>query len=190
MPSAPPSTDPALAAADITPPGRPRRVAADWSVWRERLIGLAFLGAGALLWLLSGRLPALPAAVLWAALLLALALVVRQGWLPLLGPVFLYDFIRTTRRGRYAVLRLVYAAALLLLILALYRVQPALDRSLWVASAGGMTRFAENFCYTFLGAQFLTVVALTPAYVAGAVAEEKDRKTLEFLLATDVRDRE
>ena len=31
---------------------------------------------------------------------------------------------------------------------------------------------------------------LTPAYVAGAISEEKDRKTLEFLLATDLRNRE
>src|SRR5262249_49386495 len=31
---------------------------------------------------------------------------------------------------------------------------------------------------------------LTPAYTAGAIAEEKDRKTLEFLLATDLRNRE
>jgi ABC-type transport system involved in multi-copper enzyme maturation permease subunit len=38
--------------------------------------------------------------------------------------------------------------------------------------------------------QFLTVAVLTPAYTAGAIAEEKDRKTLEFLLATDLYNRE
>ncbi len=189
-PSAPPSTDTAPPAPIPGPPGWPRRVAAGWPLWRERLIGLAFLGAAALLWLLAGSLSAGQQVVLWAALLLALVLVVRLGWLPLLGPVFTYDLIRTTRRGRYAVLRAVYAAALFLFILALYRVQPALDRGPWPPVTGGMARFAETFCYTFLAVQFLAVAVLTPAYVAGAVAEEKDRKTLEFLLATDVRDRE
>ena len=41
-----------------------------------------------------------------------------------------------------------------------------------------------------LHAVHLAVALLTPAYVAGAIADEKDRKTLEFLLATDLRSRE
>jgi ABC-type transport system involved in multi-copper enzyme maturation permease subunit len=188
--SAPPSTDADPPAPLPEPPGRPRHVAAAWPVWRERFVGAAFLGAGVGLWLAGGRLTAAQQAVLWAALLLALALVVVRGWLPLLGPVFGCDLVRTTRRGRYAALRAVYAVALLLFIIATYRAQPALDSNPWGAGTGGMARFAETFCYTFLAVQFLAVAALTPAYVAGAIAEEKDRKTLEFLLATDLRDRE
>ena len=38
--------------------------------------------------------------------------------------------------------------------------------------------------------QFILVCVLTPAAVAGAIADEKERRTLEFLLATDLRDRE
>jgi ABC-type Na+ efflux pump permease subunit len=38
--------------------------------------------------------------------------------------------------------------------------------------------------------QFLAAAALTPPYVGGAIAEEKERKTLEFILATDLRNRE
>jgi ABC-type transport system involved in multi-copper enzyme maturation permease subunit len=158
-------------------------------VWRERLTGLAFLAAAAVLWLLPDAVPTRLLVVLWSAWLLTLILVVRMGWLPLLGPVFSYDLVRTTRRGRYAALRAVYAAALLLFLVLLYRVHPTLDRGAWMV-AGGMARFAETFCYTFLAVQFVAVAVLTPAYVAGAIAEEKDRKTLEFLLATDVRDRE
>jgi ABC-type transport system involved in multi-copper enzyme maturation permease subunit/uncharacterized membrane protein YqaE (UPF0057 family) len=165
-------------------------VAAAWPVWRERLIGLAFFGAGIVLWLVGGLLPAAVQVALWAGLLLTLALVSAGGWLPLLGPVLAYDMIRTTRRGRYALLRVVYALALLLFILALHRAQPALLRGAWPPVNFNMARFAETFCYTFLAVQFAAVIALTPAYVAGAVAEEKDRKTLEFLLATDLRDRE
>jgi ABC-type transport system involved in multi-copper enzyme maturation permease subunit len=53
-----------------------------------------------------------------------------------------------------------------------------------------MASFADTFFQTFMGVQFVIIAVLTPAYTAGAVADEKDRKTLEFLLATDLRNRE
>src|SRR5205085_2154923 len=53
-----------------------------------------------------------------------------------------------------------------------------------------MAEFAEWFFYTVMVVQFAAVLFLTPAYTAGAVAEEKDRKTLEFLFATDLSNRE
>ena len=49
---------------------------------------------------------------------------------------------------------------------------------------------AEGFFAFYMIVQVVIVVVLTPAYVAGAVAEEKDRKTLEFLMATDLDNRE
>src|SRR5262249_53397414 len=49
---------------------------------------------------------------------------------------------------------------------------------------------AQSYFEFFMVAQFLAVVLLTPAYVGGAIAEEKDRKTLEFMLATDLLNRE
>ena len=53
-----------------------------------------------------------------------------------------------------------------------------------------MPGFAASFVFTFLALQVLALAVLTPAYTAGALAEEKDRGTLEFLLATDLRNRE
>ena len=49
-----------------------------------------------------------------------------------------------------------------------------------------LAEFATNFFYAFQALQYLVVVVLTPAYVAGCIADEKDRKTLEFLLTTDL----
>ncbi len=46
--------------------------------------------------------------------------------------------------------------------------------------------FAEMFFSVFMMVQLALVTLLTPAYVAGAIAEEKERKTLEFMLATDL----
>jgi ABC-type transport system involved in multi-copper enzyme maturation permease subunit len=53
-----------------------------------------------------------------------------------------------------------------------------------------LTRFAETFFFAFMCLEFVAVLVLTPVYAAGAVAEEKDRHTLEFLLATDLNQRE
>ena len=48
----------------------------------------------------------------------------------------------------------------------------------------------ETFFMFFMLIQLVLVVILTPAYVAGSIADEKDRKTIEFMLATDLRNRE
>ena len=53
-----------------------------------------------------------------------------------------------------------------------------------------MATFAESFFYVFLAVQMVAVILLTPAFVAGAIAEEKEKQTLDFLLATDLRNRE
>src|SRR5262249_52424347 len=48
----------------------------------------------------------------------------------------------------------------------------------------------EMFFYIFSVTQAVLVVLLTPAYVAGAIAEDKERRTIEFLFATDLHSRE
>src|SRR6266852_542152 len=53
-----------------------------------------------------------------------------------------------------------------------------------------MSKVAITFFFYFLMCQLSVVLLLTPAFTASAIAEEKDRKTLEFLLATDLRNRE
>src|SRR5215213_268945 len=106
--------------------------------------------------------------------------------------VFLYDLVRTTRRGRAAVLRTAYALALLVALGGLFsRWFPgalAPDR-LFVASAVGTrenARFGQEFAATCLLVQFAAAVLLTPVYAAGAIAEERQRGTLDGLLVTDL----
>src|SRR5260370_32431578 len=48
----------------------------------------------------------------------------------------------------------------------------------------------RSFFNYFVIAQIMLVSLLTPGYAAGALAEEKDRRTLEAVLATDLRNRE
>jgi ABC-type transport system involved in multi-copper enzyme maturation permease subunit len=158
--------------------------------WREPAIGLALLGAALGLAWAGSRLPMALVMSLWVLWSVAFAVTVGCGWLRLFGPLLLYDLLRLARRRRYLVIRTIYAVTLLSLLAALY--------SYWVwnlprgtnPAATELTRFAETFFFTFMCVEFVAVLLLTPVYAAGAVAEEKDRQTLEFLLATDLDKRE
>ncbi len=124
----------------------------------------------------------------------------------LFGPVLFYDLLRMSRRGRYILLRCLYVILLLALVWWVYQAHFGYraahtpnDPRLWMeggarvnyeASAQQIARFAEHFFGVFMAVQFLLIVIVTPASTAGAIAEEKQRKTLEYILATDLANRE
>jgi len=122
----------------------------------------------------------------------------------MLGPVFEADLRRNSRRPRLIVLR-TFLVILLLLFLWL-----AYESSLGEGSSysgtrnytfrGGSTlvptalerrtaqlaEFGSKFAGFYVLIQFVFLVLVGPAYVASAIAEEKQRGTLEYLLATDL----
>jgi ABC-type Na+ efflux pump permease subunit len=135
--------------------------------------------------------------------------------LGLFGPVLFYDLVRQSRRSRYILLRCLYAFVLAFILYWLYyhtfvapSTAPRAPR--WTARTyvpgrgmmpGGppvpqtpnrvlLTAFAEEFFNRFMVLQFTLVLVLTPVYAASSITEEKERKTLEHLLATDLSDRE
>ncbi len=124
--------------------------------------------------------------------LLTLAVLLRRGWVKLSGPIALHELVHTTRRSRFILYRL-YAYFILILLALCYcvwvvaRVDPQVGTKV---PAREVAAFAASFVVTFLGVQMLLMAVLTPAYTAGVIAEEKDRGTLEFLLATDLRNSE
>jgi ABC-type transport system involved in multi-copper enzyme maturation permease subunit len=125
-------------------------------------------------------------------LILALAYLARRGWVRLFGPVLFYEGLRAARRSRFFLLRWLYAIGLLLLLLWVHSIW-SLERHYSATNVNmykQQAKLAEEFFYAFAAVQFATVVLLAPAYVAGGVAEEKEKRTLEFLLATDLRGRE
>ena len=107
------------------------------------------------------------------------------------GPVLPVELVTSSRRVRYFIVRVVYAAILLITLWTQYESSMA-----WRVSGGVplspsvMADFAREFFQSFAVVQLLAVLVLTPALVAGAVAEEKERKTIEYLLVTDLRDQE
>ncbi len=102
----------------------------------------------------------------------------------MLGPVFAVELLTSARRGRYVLLRVLYAATLLV--------------TLWITwdsfgapnSPQQMAELATGFFHNVALVQLVAVVALTPVLVAGTIAEEKDRRTLEYLLVSDLRNHE
>jgi ABC-type transport system involved in multi-copper enzyme maturation permease subunit len=131
--------------------------------------------------------------VIWLVALLPAFLVSRLGWLRLFGPVLFYEMVRQGRRARFILLRIVLAVGLALLL-----------ASMWISHAGnfaenqGLRRIsvadgsvlAREYFELFALVQLAAVVLLTPAYVAGAIAEERHRHTLEFLLTSHLSNRE
>lgn len=123
------------------------------------------------------------------SLLLTMALVwTRRQRVGLVGPVFWLDLIRTTRRSRLFKVRVVYLGVILLGLLQMYG---SWRRSFPLGPGPGeLARFSLSLFYVFLVVQLLALLLITPALTAGTVAEERERGSLAFLLATDLRDHE
>src|SRR5437763_12271411 len=105
--------------------------------------------------------------------------------------VFFYDLLRTTRRGRVILLRTVYALALLVALGGVFlRWFPGrlMLEDLFGASepllGSQLEAFGEQFTAACLLVQFAAALILTPTYAAGAIAEERQRRTLDSLLMT------
>lgn len=111
------------------------------------------------------------------------------------GPVFMYEVVRLGRKKLTVVLRLLYVLGVMVLLGLMYLAW--LDDVGYFDARGPdrvpserLSNFASEFFYTFMVVQYCVVGFLTPAYVAGSISDEKERKTLEFLLATDLKNRE
>ena len=164
---------------------RPLAEEVTWQSWVEVLSVLPLVAGGVALVWFRERIPVISQVMLWVLLVMTALVLWRRGWLKLFGPVLFYDMIRAARRGRYVWMRCIYAGFLLFILSSNY-LGTTVNRESREVSA----RMAESYFETFMLVQLIAVVLLTPAYVAGSIADEKERKTLEFLLATDLRNRE
>jgi ABC-type transport system involved in multi-copper enzyme maturation permease subunit len=105
----------------------------------------------------------------------------------MLGPVFRSELITTARRKRYYVARFVYG---LVLLLALGNQYGTGDWTSTVTinqtpqSIEELSRFARSMFGALAWAQGLALVCLIPALMAGTIADETQRRTIQYLLAT------
>jgi len=99
-----------------------------------------------------------------------------------LGPVVRYELLTTARRGRYYVARVAYALCLLFLLSNEFG--SFSERLPGGGTAEQIREFAEATLIGFAGAQGAALLCLIPAFTAGVIADEHQRKTLHYLLAS------
>lgn len=121
----------------------------------------------------------------------------RKQRIPWIGPLFYWELTRLARKGQNARTRSILCMVLLITLCVftliwfpntdLYGLFFGTQQNLDIKET---SRFAEQFALVMLLAQMAVMVLITPAYAAGAIAEEKDRKTLQNLLTTELSNRE
>jgi ABC-type transport system involved in multi-copper enzyme maturation permease subunit len=102
------------------------------------------------------------------------------------GPVVSLEMITSARRARYFAVRVLYA---LLLFVVLWINYSALMSRRMASPDGTMStrvlaEFSNAFFTTFTVVQLGAVLMLTPAMIAGAIAQERERRTIEYLFAS------
>jgi ABC-type transport system involved in multi-copper enzyme maturation permease subunit len=99
------------------------------------------------------------------------------------GPVFTFELMTTARRGRFYATRAFYATVLLLILWAVHSAWSSAYQEGELPVSSMQWFGLSGFGGIALGQEVL-VLLLTPALVAGVVADEKRRKTLHYLLAS------
>ncbi|MCY2992997.1 MAG: ABC transporter permease subunit [Planctomycetota bacterium] len=99
----------------------------------------------------------------------------------LLGPVFSREAVTTPRRPRHYLIRAVYVAALLILMCTAWLV---LAGTQIIRNVGDLSRFGAGLFQILAPLQLALLVFLAALAPAGAVSQEKDRRTLILLLMT------
>jgi len=116
----------------------------------------------------------------------------------LVGAHVLFDLVRLARRGRSTSVRVFYVSALLLVLALLIHGRfgrrgdfvAMFFESGPVLSMNDMGRLSEGFVAIIIILQNLAVLLLTPAYLATAITEERERRTLELLFTSPMSNRQ
>ncbi|MGI9458026.1 MAG: ABC transporter permease [Aeoliella sp.] len=108
----------------------------------------------------------------------------------LLGPVFQSEMVTTARRTRYFVLRVLFAASLLLCLWGCYEGVTSWDNVEGRLSIRAAAQLAGSFFQSFAWLTLIAAIIVTPAIAAGAIASERERRTIEYLFATDLSNTE
>lgn len=101
----------------------------------------------------------------------------------LLGPIFSLELLTCARRGRYYLLRVLYALVLLFTLAVTY--ETAYARRPF-AGIHGVANVARDFFSAFGFVQLSAVLLLGPAMVAGTIAQQRERRTIEYLLTSQL----
>lgn len=130
---------------------------------------------------------------LLAALFLAgMPLLARLGWQPF-GPLYEHELLRLSRRNSLTLWRAGLVGTQLLMMLLNYifsfpniPLAELLFGTNDTVDTTASQHFAEAFLWKFLWLQQIAAIVLTPIYLGGAIAEEKERNAWDFLLTSSL----
>src|SRR4051812_3366239 len=103
------------------------------------------------------------------------------------GPVFPFELVRIAPQNPTFVLRFVFGLIVLVIIALNYLGQSGPMRPWYrpgTVSMGELARFGQTLFATIMAAQAALILGLTPSLVADAIASERQRKTLHYLLGS------
>jgi ABC-type transport system involved in multi-copper enzyme maturation permease subunit len=104
------------------------------------------------------------------------------------GPIFAKELIESARRKRYFVNRVLYAAALLIVLALVWENAYYLRQG--PITTREMARFARDMFVAVSVVQYSAVWFFVPVFVCGLIAAEREAQSLDLLLTTHLLDRE
>jgi ABC-type transport system involved in multi-copper enzyme maturation permease subunit len=103
------------------------------------------------------------------------------------GPLFALEMVTSARRTRYFIVRVLYAAVLFFALCCTYS---SYNERGGMSDRALIAQFAWIFFGIFSWLQMLAVAALGPAMAAGTIAQERERRTIEYLFASTLSNAE
>ena len=103
-----------------------------------------------------------------------------------LGPVFQAELFTLSRRGRFFVGRTLYGLLVLFIVSSTYQSISRNYRTTDEIPIDALASFGLAIFSAFATLQGVIVLAMTPSLVAGAIADERQRKTLHYLMASQL----
>ncbi|BBO34091.1 ABC transporter permease [Lacipirellula parvula] len=106
----------------------------------------------------------------------------------LLGPIFQVELVAAARQGRQYLVRVIYALIILFVLWVSYSSMSQMQRISGgdAPSISEVAQMATTFFVAFSWVQLLGIIAIAPAMAVGTIATERERRTIEYLFATDL----
>jgi len=102
----------------------------------------------------------------------------------MLGPIFPVEMVTSGRRARFILVRALYGLILLLIIWGVYAESSFFTSG--TPTIEEVARLATMFFIAFSWIQLIGLLLVAPAMAAGSIAVERERRTIEYLFATDL----
>jgi ABC-type transport system involved in multi-copper enzyme maturation permease subunit len=106
------------------------------------------------------------------------------------GPVFVYEWLTTTRRWQFYGLRAGFVCVILAGMVFIWKADPGFRGPGRRNLRNEEARFGQQFFLTIVSIELAAVLLLAPAATAGAICLDRARGTLDHMLATDLSNAE